>query len=261
VNYWEGNKNVQVIRGDINDKEKISELLKYAWGVLHLAAEMDSSLPWEVFQKVNVDSVKNLIRLTPKEIRLVIVSSVVVYKDTGSEMRDETWSIKSVEGVDKYVRSKLMAIELIRKSKRKVVTVMPSTVIDHEVFGREQFITDSWWWKWVWNNVGGGIPGGLMAAVGNKNRVMNFVDVRDVAEGIVLSLEKGIPGEEYILSGENITAGEYLIKMAKRCGKKYLRIRIPEIFLRMFGLGGVVNMKYSYEKAKKELGYNPCRFL
>jgi nucleoside-diphosphate-sugar epimerase len=257
VNHWPGEKLIEIFSGDISDKILLARFLKDTWGVIHLAAEMDSSQEWDVFKRVNVDSVENIMKLVPVKSRLVVASSVVVYADTGFAIRDEKWKLKKDGGVDKYVQSKLEALHIIRNSKRKIITVMPSTVVDHEIFGREQFITDNWLWKWVWNNIGGGIPGGLMAAVGDSQRIMNFVEVKDVAQGIVLALEKGKLGEEYILAGENISAKNYLIKMSKRCGKKYLKIRIPNFFLRMFGLGGVVNMNYSYEKAKSQLGYLP----
>lgn len=254
---WKKEKDVEVIRGDINDKKILTKLFEGTYGIIHLAVEMNSALPWEIFKAVNIDSVKTILEIAPKSSRLLLASSVVVYKDTGKEARDEKWDLKTSGGVDKYIRSKLLALKMIRKSNRKVITVMPSTVIDHEIFGREQFVTANPIIKWLWNNVGGGIPGGLMAAVGDRSRVMNFVEVRDVAEGIILALEKGKMGEEYILSGESITTGEYLKEMSKRCGKSYLKIRIPQIFLRMFGLGDVVNMNYSYKKAEKQLGYTP----
>lgn len=254
---WKKEDKVEVIRGDINDEKILKQLFEDTYGIIHLAVEMDSVLPWKTFKSVNIDSVKTILETAPKSSRLLLTSSVVVYKDTGKEARDEKWDLKNSGGVDKYIKSKLMALKLTRKSKRKVITVMPSTVIDHEIFGREQLMTNNPLVKWLWNNVGGGIPGGLMAAVGDRSRIMNFVEVRDVAEGIILALEKGVLGEEYILSGESITTGEYLKEMSKRCGKSYLKVRIPQLCLRVFGLGEVVNMNYSYQKAKKELGYTP----
>jgi nucleoside-diphosphate-sugar epimerase len=256
-NLWEKNKNLEIIRGDINDIELLKKIFAGAYGIIHLAVEMDSALPWKTFKDVNIDSVKTILEIAPKTSRLLLASSVVVYKDTGKEARGETWDLKTTGGVDKYIRSKLLALKMTRKSKRKVITVMPSTVIDHEIFGREQLVSNNPLIKWLWNNVGGGIPGGLMAAVGDRGRIMNFVEVKDVSEGIILALEKGIMGEEYILSGESLTTGEYLKEMSKRCGKSYLKIQIPQFFLRLFGIGQVVNMNFSYKKAQKELGYTP----
>jgi nucleoside-diphosphate-sugar epimerase len=257
VNHWEKEKRVEVIRGDICDEKILTRLFDGVDGVIHLAVEMDSALPWEVFKLVNIDSVKMVLKLAPKKAKLVVASSVVVYDDTGRTIpQGETWK-RRVDSTDKYVKSKIKALKIVEKSKRKVVSVMPATVVDHEIFGREQFITDNWILKWLWNNVGGGIPGGLMAAVGDRGRIMNFVEVRDVAEGVVLALLKGKVGEEYILSGENITSGEYLKKMAQKCHKNYLKVPIPHFFLKMFGLGNVVNMYFSNNKAKKELGYEP----
>lgn len=257
VSYWENNPRVEVIRGEVTKTKVWKSLVKDTWGVIHLAAEMDASLPWSVFESVNIKSVSWALKYLPKGGRMVVASSVVVYEDTGKKLTDENGKIRDNGGVDKYVESKIQALKIIRQSPRRVITVMPSTVVDEEIFGREKYLTRNALWSWVWQNIGGGIPGGLMAAVGSGSRIMNFVEVKDVARGIVAALEKGRVGEEYILAGENIRADEYLKRMSLRCHKRYLKVRIPMFLLGWFGLGKVVNMNFSSDKAKRELGYQP----
>ena len=43
---------------------------------------------------------------------------------------------------------------------------------------------------------------------------LNIVDARDVAEGHVLALERGQPGERYILGSENLTLAENALRKA-----------------------------------------------
>lgn len=47
---------------------------------------------------------------------------------------------------------------------------------------------------------------------------LNFIDVRDVARGHLLALEKGKTGERYILGNQNLTLKEILDKLAKITG-------------------------------------------
>jgi dihydroflavonol-4-reductase len=110
---------------------------------------------------------------------------------------------------------------------------------------------------------------------------MNFVDTSDVAKGHVLALQKGKPGERYILSGWNTTLREMAEKICKLAGKSRPMILprklmwLGAVFAEYWGLisGGpgavslssyyhlVYGQHYSCEKAKKELGYEPAADL
>jgi len=56
---------------------------------------------------------------------------------------------------------------------------------------------------------------------------LNLVDVRDVAEGHILALERGVRGERYILGGENLTLEAILGELAKITGRPAPRTKIP----------------------------------
>ena len=59
------------------------------------------------------------------------------------------------------------------------------------------------------------------------NTGLNLVDVEDVAEGHVLALEKGRPGERYILGHRNLTLKEILGLLAQVTGLPAPRVRLP----------------------------------
>lgn len=63
----------------------------------------------------------------------------------------------------------------------------------------------------------------------------NLVDVRDVAAGHVLALERGRPGERYVLGGENLPLSEVLRLLAEITGIPAPRFAIPHPLLA--GLG------------------------
>lgn len=72
---------------------------------------------------------------------------------------------------------------------------------------------------------------------------LNFVDVSDVAEGHVLALERGIPGERYLLGNAdgNLTLAEMLIRLSKITGLPAPRWRIPHALARLIGnLDGLI---------------------
>jgi dihydroflavonol-4-reductase len=49
--------------------------------------------------------------------------------------------------------------------------------------------------------------------------VLNLVDVRDVAAGMVLAAERGGPGERYVLGGENMRLSELLAMLERTSGR------------------------------------------
>jgi dihydroflavonol-4-reductase len=107
---------------------------------------------------------------------------------------------------------------------------------------------------------------------------LNVVDVRDTAEGHLLALERGKPGERYILGSENLTLAQILEKLARITGRKAPTIKLPyavawcagaasTTWARISGtpprvpLNGVrmakKKMWVTHEKARRELGFNP----
>jgi dihydroflavonol-4-reductase len=59
---------------------------------------------------------------------------------------------------------------------------------------------------------------------------LNLVDVKECARGHIAALEKGRPGQRYILGGENLTLKQILDKLAAFTGLPSPSIRLPYIF-------------------------------
>jgi dihydroflavonol-4-reductase len=57
--------------------------------------------------------------------------------------------------------------------------------------------------------------------------IVNMVDVRDVAEGLILTMERGQIGHRYILGGESISLKKILKLMATISGRRHLSIPVP----------------------------------
>jgi dihydroflavonol-4-reductase len=104
----------------------------------------------------------------------------------------------------------------------------------------------------------------------------NFVDVRDVARGMIAAWQRGRRGERYILAGHDMTYGELFRTVARVAGVKPPGLRVPRPAAWLFGRWGdlvertgrepVVNstqIRYAFtdrfrfksDKAARELGY------
>jgi dihydroflavonol-4-reductase len=57
--------------------------------------------------------------------------------------------------------------------------------------------------------------------------IVNLVDVRDVAAGLVLAMERGQVGHRYIFGGESIPLKNVLRLVAANSGRRNLRIPVP----------------------------------
>jgi dihydroflavonol-4-reductase len=96
---------------------------------------------------------------------------------------------------------------------------------------------------------------------------LNIVDVRDVARGQVLALERGRRGGRYILGGADLELAELFAAVAELAGLARPRLRLPYATARVLGWAGLANrdeirlarlpMHFSWAKAARELGYSP----
>lgn len=106
----------------------------------------------------------------------------------------------------------------------------------------------------------------------------DFVDVRDVANGLILACERGQRGEAYILSGEQLTVRRLIDTIWNITGKYIPRVKIPFSLAKLlaplavhyyrltstkprftpYALEQLVsNSMISHAKASRELGYQP----
>ncbi len=109
--------------------------------------------------------------------------------------------------------------------------------------------------------------------------IVNLVDVRDVAAGLLLAMERGQNGHRYILGGEEISLKNLLDIVAAITGRKALRVPVPAAIAQMTaaimeffadhvthrppaatveGVRIALRSKaLSIEKSRRELGYAP----
>jgi len=106
----------------------------------------------------------------------------------------------------------------------------------------------------------------------------DFVDVRDIADGLIAAADNGKRGESYILSGQKISVRYLLETVREITGRNFVQMKIPfnmakfaALFTPLYyQLANVTprftpyslevlhsNSNISHAKATKELGYSP----
>lgn len=120
-----------------------------------------------------------------------------------------------VEGL--YAKTKAEASQLVLDAAAQrldAVIVHPSGILGPGDFGQghlTQMIADY-------------LNGRLVACVKGG---YDFVDVRDVADGVIAAAEKGRAGECYILSNRHYEVWELLDMASAQTGKKRIRVVLP----------------------------------
>jgi len=220
---------VEIVSGDIRDADATARIFRGADLVYHLAGIV-SILPGQsaALNEVNVRGTANVIEACLKTgvPRLVYTSSIhALAEPPHGIVINESRPFDPACVLGDYARSKACAtLEVLRGVRRGLdaVVVCPTGVIgpyDYKVSEMGQLILDF-------------LRKRLKMFV---NGAYDFVDVRDVATGIVLAGAKGRRGESYILSGERITVRGLLDTLEKITGIKAPTIRIPAWLARTLG--------------------------
>jgi dihydroflavonol-4-reductase len=211
---------VEQAKGDLRDAESLDRAVSGCEVVFHVAADYrlwarDAS---EMYRS-NVDGTRNLLDAARRAgvARFVYTSTVgcIGVPPGGIGNEAEPAGLDEMKGA--YKRSKFLAEKValdFAGAGFPVVIVNPTAPVgDHDVkptpTGR--IVLDF-------------LRGGMPAFVDTG---LNLVDAADTAEGHLLALERGRPGERYILGCENLTLRQILERMARLSGRPAPRVRIP----------------------------------
>ncbi len=268
------NIDCEKIMGDVCDIEILEKAFEGAETVYHVAGVVDiSGTKDKQVWNVNVEGTKNVVAACKKAgvKTLIYVSSVdAIHVDDEMEVIREVSHFEPdiLEGA--YAKSKATATQYVIDSadnNLKICAVHPSACIGPYDNNRTSSMVT------VINLFSRGFFS-LTFDFGGYN----FVDVRDVAKGMVAAAEKGRNGECYFLCGKAYTLDEFMGALARVCGKKHPKVVIKKkyvdtiipVFEKIFkaaNLPPVVNeyairkicenCNFSYEKAQNELDYYP----
>ncbi len=260
---------VSMHQGDVTDKESMRALMAGADGVFHIAAwykvgvrDKSDAVP------INVGGTRNVLELM-QELGIpkgVYTSTLGVNEDTGGQLVDETHRYTGPY-FSEYTRTKAEAHRLAETfiaDGLPLVIVMPGLTYGP---GDTSAVHDT-----LVQYLQRQLP------VIPRQTAFCWAHVEDMARAHVLAMEKGKPGETYIVGGpmhtfvdaikiaEQITrvpapraapAGMFKA-MAVVLGLAEKIVPLPEAYTRE-GLRGIAGVTYIGDnaKARRELGYNP----
>ena len=211
---------VEAMEGDVLNLDSLFESFRGIRGVFHLAGVI-SILPGsnEFVRKVNVDGTRNVIRVA-KEMgiqKLVYTSSIHAIKRAEDGVIDETLPYDADNPYGAYDRSKAQAtldVQQAAHSGLEAVIVCPTGVIGPYDFR-------------------GSMMGHVIRTAAEQKPTLyvdgayDFVDVRDVADGLIAAAERGKRGESYILSGQRISVRYLLETVREITGQGFMLLKIP----------------------------------
>jgi len=241
---------VSIVSGDVCEGEALEDFFAgadEATCVIHCAGIVSvASRPGERIYRVNVGGTNNILRYCEKAGvgKLVYVSSVhaITEKPKGTEItEDAVFSPDAVRG--DYAKSKAMATSKILEAAGNGLNA--SIVFPSGIIGPGDIAKGS-----ITHMLLSFLAGKLPFAVRGG---YDFVDVRDVAKGIVSCAERGQAGQGYILSGHYATIQEILDIVKEATKKKRQVLYLP---LGLAKLIAPYYEKYSL-RHKKPLYFTP----
>lgn len=225
---------VEKVEGDVRVPDSLRRAFEGADIVYHCAGII-SILPGQQKQlyQVNVLGTRNVVNmcLETKVKRLVYTSSIHALSEPAPGIVfDESREFNPENVLGEYSKSKTLGtLEVIKGIKKGLdaVILCPSGIIgpyDYRVSEMGKLIVDF-------------VKGKVKAYV---DGAYDFVDVRDVAEGLLLACEKGKKGECYILSGQQISIRQLLKFLEGITGVKAPSLKVPHQVARVTGFFNVL---------------------
>jgi dihydroflavonol-4-reductase len=240
-------------RIDLFDAPGLERVLRGCDALVHLAALYSYDAKAAELHRVNVDGTRAILDAAARAgvARIVHTSTAGTCGPVPGRSATETDSPPSWELSVPYKRTKLDSEALALAAG--AVVVNPTAPVGEG--DRKPTPTGRMVAGVVRRRLRGYLPG----------MGLNVVDVRDVALGHALALERGRAGERYLLGGVNLPLAELFAQIAAIAGVPPPRVRVPYAVARAAAALRIVNryevqlarvpMYFDSSKAERELGY------
>jgi dihydroflavonol-4-reductase len=263
----------EIVPGDLGDAAAIRAGMEGCDAVIHAAAVYEVGIPAsqrQAMHDANVGGTERVLgaALEAKVPKVVYVSTVGIFGNTEGKIVDESYQHPGHSFTSCYEETKWEAHQVARRligEGLPCVIVQPGGVYgpgDTSSIGQllDQFLS------------------GKMPLMPFPELGICLSHVEDIAGGILLGLDKGTPGETYVISGPATTVREAIGIVADVSGKKAPKRAIPVPLMKaMIPIGPLVGKMMGqppnlrelissadgvtfwagYDKAARELGYAP----
>ena len=264
----------QVFRGDVRNEAELAPFLDGADALLHVAGvNTPSSAQRENIFTSNVEGTKLILRAAKKAgvRRIVHTGSTAALGCAGRGKRNNEdtpfnlWNASTDYERSKYLGEKT-ALELFAQEDIPVLIAQPAAAVG------PGDAKPTYTGKLILDYLNRALPGYF-------DTRHNYVDVRSVAAGHLLALEKGEPGQRYLLCGDdNLLLSEYFALLRELTGVPPPRLKLPlravfplayacQALFHLTGRDPFIRVStakrawcdlyYSNQKARDQLGYAP----
>lgn len=263
---------VEIIKGDVTDKNSLKNIAVGMHGLFHLATlghVHNFRAPEGMFEDVNVKGTKNIIdEAADAGIKKIVHCSSVAAMGICSDVPANEES--RCRPHHPYGLSKLHAEEMLQKlcddAGLPVVIIRFSMVYGPGDWRDMLRITRL-------------VKRRIIPKIGNRSKLTPLIHVDDAVKGLILAMEKGRPGDTYLVTNKNSEPFDKILKIiSKALEIRCFTVPVPEwaalgaasgieSLCNMFGKSPFVTRKniestladrvFSIEKAQKELGFNP----
>ena len=221
----------KIYYGNVLDKNSLKDIFNVDPSkeliVIHLAAIVYIKSKYnKMVYDVNVNGTKNIIdKVLEKNGKLIYVSSVhAITEKPNNEVITEIDKFEPDKVVGLYAKTKAETANYVKKMVKekglRACILHPSGIIGPYDFGSThltQMIIDL-------------VNGKLTACVKGG---YDFVDVRDVADGIISAIDKGRNGECYILANKYYTVHELVDMISEVANRKKIKSVLPLWFAKL----------------------------
>jgi dihydroflavonol-4-reductase len=203
---------VEVIAGDVTDADDVLRAATGSDAAIHCAALLGgASQDLEAFRAVNADGTRHVLDAGEAlGLRRVVAVSTGTFFDTSGGLEREDAPVSKEPSSDPYTITKMAAFEdaMARAAAgQDVVTTHPGAI-----FGPSPVVS---------NALGGtSFNRVLLSALRQRMEQylrfpVSWVFADDVARGCILALDRGVPGERYMLDGRP----EDVVSIAQACSR------------------------------------------
>ena len=263
----------EVAPGDLSDERAIRAGMEGCDAVIHAAAIYEVGIPVserDAMREANVGGTERVLgaALELKIPKVVYVSTVGVFGNTDGKIVDESYEHPAASFTSCYEQTKWEAHQVAR---RLIGEGLPCVIVQPGgVYGPGDTSSIA-----VMLNE---FLRGRMLAIPFPDLGICLTHVEDIAAGILLGLDRGRPGEAYVISGPATTVRGAIEVVAGLTGKKAPRRALPTGLMKALTpvgplvgkvMGQPPNLRElissadgvtfwaSYEKAHEQLGYEP----
>ena len=211
-----------MVAGDLGDGEAIRGGMEGCDGVIHAAAMYEVGIPAsqrQAMRDANVGGTERVLgaALEAKAPKVVYVSTCGAFGNTHRQIVDESYEHPGEDFTSYYEETKVEAHQV---AKRMIAEGLPCVIVqpggvygpgDTSSIGEllNQFLS------------------GKMPLLPFPELGICLAHVEDTAAGIVLALDKGKPGEAYVISGPATTVREAIETVAEVTGRKAPKHAMP----------------------------------